>query len=225
MGEYGTRKCLVCGKEFEAAYASELCCSVQCKKLRQARQKAESNAKRGIRWKNLMELEDRVKKLEEIVFTAHSVSDQTMKVVGGADAAEECTTPVNTTVDADIRDGNGTGECAEDVEQQDADGDEQDANTQEYEEEAAAETGSEPETNHDPYGEPELTLRPGVLRECKRMNLKAAKLPCGWRPECFNPRYCDNVPAGASYIGYDDVEADMEAPKYTKQQAKRRKGK
>lgn len=34
MIEYGTRACLVCGKEFEVAYPSQLTCSLECRKKR-----------------------------------------------------------------------------------------------------------------------------------------------------------------------------------------------
>lgn len=32
--DYGTRKCLTCGKEFTATYVSMICCSQDCQKLR-----------------------------------------------------------------------------------------------------------------------------------------------------------------------------------------------
>lgn len=35
-----------------------------------------------------------------------------------------------------------------------------------------------------------------VLHECKRMKLKAMRLPCGERQECFKPKRCKQVPEG-----------------------------
>lgn len=68
------------------------------------------------------------------------------------------------------------------------------------------------ETNHDPYGETEETLEPKALQECERMRLRAMTLPCGKRAECFNPDYCDKVPKGARFIGYDDPMNDHAVP-------------
>lgn len=48
---------------------------------------------------------------------------------------------------------------------------------------------------------------PPTMYECKRMRLKqSTPLPCGKRAECFNPKYCRKVPAGAMPIYENDTD-------------------
>lgn len=50
---YGTRKCLVCGNEFEARYMSHVVCSDTCRITRSVNQKRESRERRDLENKRL----------------------------------------------------------------------------------------------------------------------------------------------------------------------------
>lgn len=47
-----------------------------------------------------------------------------------------------------------------------------------------------------PAPEPDTVGGVLLLRECKRLNLRASSLPCGDREECFLPDKCKDCPAG-----------------------------
>lgn len=42
------------------------------------------------------------------------------------------------------------------------------------------------------------------MQECSRMQLTATSLPCGKRAECFNPKRCSKVPAGAKPVAKNE---------------------
>lgn len=65
---YGKRICLECGKEFEAGYVAQLCCSMMCQKARNKKLKQKHAITVGQLRKDYAALENRVTMLEEMVW-------------------------------------------------------------------------------------------------------------------------------------------------------------
>lgn len=183
--KYGTRKCIVCGKDFEAQYPQQITCSPECKNRRKNYIKGES-VKR-VKARNLALIEGLKSQNEGL---KEKVDELLARLA--EKKPEKQVPPVD---DAALNQMKGQieklkAENAELLSQ----------NESFFLAKKALEREVEQLKN-------ELALKKHddelpKAQWCERLKLKALNLPCGARRQCFEPIPCDRAPAkkGADYV-------------------------
>lgn len=186
MNNYGERSCVVCGKKFMPVYAAQVACSKVCQKVRENQRKANYRASLKLCMERIDALEQRVNKLE---------SDDGVREEECNDDSEEAPAL------PEERKGRGREEENEEAEEvaEDAVGDYED------ESEYYLDKREIPPELRDITSIAEALVKNGDMKYCERMRLKAFRLPCGKREECYRPDRCAQVPPGKT-------EADVIVP-------------
>lgn len=169
---FGARKCLVCGEDFEAQYAAQLCCSSKCKIERINTQKVAHRV-------SMRALRDEVKDLKERVdaLEAHLSGRGGVIIVDDEDAKFA---PTNVTVATSVPEEKNCDDIIDDTPE--------DKNPDYL-----------PGDEDDGYpAKKKKSVEP--TEYCERMKLKATKLPCGDQYKCWHPRKCERVPISKKRI-------------------------
>lgn len=183
--KYGTRKCIICGKEFEAQYLQHITCSPGCKNRRENYIKGES-AKR-VKARNLALIEGLKSQNEGL---KQKVSELMARLTEKKPEMQS----------APVDDG-ALNELKGQVEKLKAENAELLAQNEAF---FLAKKALEKEVGQ---LKNELALKKHddelpKAQWCERLKLKALNLPCGARRQCFEPVPCDRAPAkkGADYV-------------------------
>lgn len=195
---YGTRKCLVCGKKFEAAYASQVSCSDECRRSRRQEQWATN---KRVWWRRHKE------EVEQLKARIAELEAQDKPEIQESKAMLQFELNL-----LKAKYGRQTGVLRNAIKRMagrgmsKADSAELTALTKKC---LILVAENKDQANKIKELEKRLNSKLPSLDQfkadyCKRLKLTALKLPCGLRAQCFNPSRCERCPEHASKENADD---------------------
>lgn len=194
MGKFGQRYCVECSKIFEAETRTQLCCSSECEKKRQKLIKKETNKRYRDKIKERFQLMSvviqtqsyRITELENELITARQ---ELAELKNGNLANEE--SELNF-IQPEIPElSNPTLPDTLDINQDAPETDPQTITIDPVVQEKEAKEDSE--TKCDQTTVDATNVVANEMQYCERFKCKAMKLPCGQRPDCWEPSACDKT--------------------------------